>query len=51
VHASRTDVAAIAAFVKNPNPPMPKLHPSPLSDDMVQTVSEYVRKLQQAPRK
>jgi len=49
IHATRTDVAAIAAFVKNPAPPMPKLHPSPLNDEMVNTVSEYVRKLQSGP--
>ena len=32
--------------LKNPNPPMPKLHPSPLDDADVTAVSEYVRTLQ-----
>jgi hypothetical protein len=40
VQASRTDLASIVAFVKNPAAPMPKLHPSPLNDQAVQSVSE-----------
>jgi mono/diheme cytochrome c family protein len=47
VPAARHDLAAIVAFVKNPNPPMPKLHPSPLNDEHVTAVAEYVRTLQQ----
>jgi mono/diheme cytochrome c family protein len=49
VRGARTDVAAIVAFVKNPNPPMPDLHASHLNDEAVQAVSEYVRTLQAAP--
>jgi alcohol dehydrogenase (cytochrome c) len=44
--AARKELTAIVDFVKNPNPPMPKLHPSPLDDSEVNAVSEYVRKLQ-----
>ncbi|MFP5285859.1 MAG: c-type cytochrome [Thermoanaerobaculia bacterium] len=47
--AARKDLAAIAEFIKNPNPPMPKLHPTPLNDEEVTAVSEYVRTLQGAP--
>jgi alcohol dehydrogenase (cytochrome c) len=46
VSATRTDLAAIVAFVKNPKPPMPDLHPSPLNDEAVDAVSKYVRDLQ-----
>jgi alcohol dehydrogenase (cytochrome c) len=38
--------AAIADVIKNPNPPMPKLHPSPLDDDEVSAVAQYVQTLQ-----
>ena len=40
------DLAAIVAFVKDPKPPMPDLHPSPLNDQAVSAVSQYVRTLQ-----
>jgi alcohol dehydrogenase (cytochrome c) len=46
VAGARTELAAIAEFVKNPNPPMPDLHPAPLNDEAVQAVAEYVRSLQ-----
>jgi alcohol dehydrogenase (cytochrome c) len=45
---ARRELQAIADFIKNPNPPMPKLHPSPLDDAEVTAVGEYVRKLQSA---
>jgi alcohol dehydrogenase (cytochrome c) len=48
VESARRDLEAIVAFVKNPNPPMPKLFPNPLTDEDVQLVSEYVRTLQGA---
>lgn len=44
--AQRRDVESIAAFVKDPKPPMPDLHPSPLDDEAVQAVASYVRGLQ-----
>jgi alcohol dehydrogenase (cytochrome c) len=44
------DLAAIVAFVKDPKPPMPDLHPSPLSDADVDAVARYVRSLQDASR-
>jgi alcohol dehydrogenase (cytochrome c) len=40
------DLAAIVAFVKDPKPPMPDLHPTPLNDQAVTAVSQYVRTLQ-----
>jgi alcohol dehydrogenase (cytochrome c) len=46
VTSARKDVNAIAAFIKNPNPPMPKLYPSPLDEAGVAAVAEYVRSLQ-----
>jgi alcohol dehydrogenase (cytochrome c) len=48
--SARRELDAIIAFVKDPNPPMPDLHPSPLDDAEVTAVSEYVRTLQGAPR-
>lgn len=45
---ARRDLASIAAFIKNPNPPMPKLHPNPLDDAEVDAVAQHVRKLQGA---
>jgi alcohol dehydrogenase (cytochrome c) len=45
---ARNDLAAIVAFIKDPAPPMPKLHPAPLDDAEVTAVSEYVRTLQGA---
>ena len=47
----RVQPPAIAAFVKNPVPPMPKLYPSPLSEEMVTTVSAYVFTLQSGSRR
>jgi alcohol dehydrogenase (cytochrome c) len=43
---ARKDQTAIVDFIKNPNPPMPKLNPSPLDNDEVTAVAEYVRTLQ-----
>jgi alcohol dehydrogenase (cytochrome c) len=44
------DLAAIIAFVKDPKPPMPDLHPTPLDDAAVTAVSAYVRTLQGASK-
>jgi alcohol dehydrogenase (cytochrome c) len=46
--AARRELTAIADFIKNPNPPMPKLHPSPLDDAEVSAVAQHVRTLQGA---
>jgi alcohol dehydrogenase (cytochrome c) len=51
IDSARKRIEAIIAFVKNPNPPMPKLHPSPLDDAEVTAVSEYVQTLQDAPQR
>ena len=40
----RTEAAAIA-WIKNPQPPMPKLYPSPLSEKDVSDVAAYVESL------
>jgi alcohol dehydrogenase (cytochrome c) len=45
---SRKTAEAIAAFIRNPKPPMPKLHPAPLDDAEVNQVAQYVRTLQGA---
>jgi mono/diheme cytochrome c family protein len=45
--SARNDLEAIVAFVKNPNPPMPKIFPTPLAEADVRAVAEYVRTLQQ----
>ena len=47
---ARHDLAAIAAFIKDPKPPMPDLHPSPLDDAEVAAIAEYVRTLQGGQR-
>jgi mono/diheme cytochrome c family protein len=39
------NVAQVAAFVKDPQPPMPKLYPTPLSDADVRDVAAYVESL------
>jgi mono/diheme cytochrome c family protein len=46
--SARKDLEAIVDFVKNPRPPMPKLYPTPLSEEDVRTVAAYVRTLQGA---
>jgi mono/diheme cytochrome c family protein len=33
------------AWIKNPDPPMPKLYPAPLDDQAVRDVAAYVQKL------
>lgn len=38
----RKDMAHIVAWIKNPQPPMPKLYPSPLSATDVNNVAAYV---------
>ncbi len=43
---ARRDVNAIAEFIKNPNPPMPRFFPSPLDEATVQSMAEYVLTLQ-----
>jgi mono/diheme cytochrome c family protein len=42
---SRKDLAAAIAWIKNPQPPMPKLYPSPLSEKDVTDVASYVETL------
>jgi mono/diheme cytochrome c family protein len=42
---SRKDHAAAVAWIKNPQPPMPKLYPSPLSEKDVNDVAAYVETL------
>ena len=37
------DYRSTAEFVKNPNPPMPDLHPNPLSDADVTAIAEALR--------
>ncbi|MFL5541854.1 MAG: PQQ-binding-like beta-propeller repeat protein, partial [Longimicrobiaceae bacterium] len=46
VPGTRQDTASLAAFIRNPKPPMPDLHPSPLSDEDVGAIAAYVRTLQ-----
>jgi mono/diheme cytochrome c family protein len=41
----RKDYPAAIAWIKNPQPPMPKLFPSPLSQSDVQDVASYVESL------
>jgi mono/diheme cytochrome c family protein len=42
---SKKDDAATIAWIKNPQPPMPKLYPSPLSEKDVDDVAAYVQTL------
>jgi mono/diheme cytochrome c family protein len=42
---SRKDTAAAITWIKNPQPPMPKLYPSPLSEKDVADVAAYVESL------
>jgi mono/diheme cytochrome c family protein len=42
---SRKDTAAAIAWIKNPQAPMPKLYPSPLSERDVADVAAYVETL------
>jgi mono/diheme cytochrome c family protein len=42
---SRKDLAATVEWIKNPAPPMPKLFPSPLSEQDVNDVAAYVQTL------
>jgi mono/diheme cytochrome c family protein len=42
---SRKDTAAAIAWIKNPNPPMPKLYPSPLGAKDVEDVAAYIESL------
>ena len=41
----RKDMGAAIAWIKNPQPPMPKLYPSPLSQKNVADVAAYVESL------
>ena len=41
----RKSTAAAVAWIKNPQPPMPKLYPSPLSQRDVANVAAYVESL------
>jgi mono/diheme cytochrome c family protein len=42
---SKKDTAAAVAWIKNPQPPMPKLYPSPLDEKDVADVAAYVESL------
>jgi ubiquinol-cytochrome c reductase cytochrome c subunit len=42
---SRKNYAATVAWIKNPQPPMPKLYPSPLSEKDVDDAAAYVQSL------
>ena len=42
---SRKDDKAAIAWIKNPQPPMPKLYPAPLSESDVNDVAAYVETL------
>ncbi|MBC5810085.1 MAG: cytochrome c [Candidatus Eremiobacteraeota bacterium] len=42
---SRKNTAAAIAWIKNPQPPMPKLYPSPLNEKDVADVAAYVESL------
>ena len=42
---SRKNYADTIAWIKNPQPPMPKLYPSPLSEKDVDDVAAYVQGL------
>jgi mono/diheme cytochrome c family protein len=42
---NRKDTAAAIAWIKNPQPPMPKLYPSVLSEKDVEDVAAYVESL------
>jgi len=45
-HESRKmDTEFAIAWIKNPNPPMPKLYPSPLSEQDVADIAAYVESL------
>lgn len=46
VQSRKTDLEAIAAFVRNPTGAMPKLYPVPLDDNEVVAVATYVLRLQ-----
>jgi len=43
--AAKKSQQEVAAFIKNPNPPMPKLSPAPLADQDVEDVATYVESL------
>jgi alcohol dehydrogenase (cytochrome c) len=43
--SSRKNLDATAAFIKNPQEPMPKLYPSPMSEQDVNKVAAYVQSL------
>lgn len=42
---ARKNMAAAISWIKNPQPPMPKLYPSPLSEKDVSDVAAYVESL------
>ena len=42
---SRKNYAQTVAWIKNPQPPMPKLYPSPLSEKDVEDAAAYVQSL------
>jgi cytochrome c oxidase cbb3-type subunit 3 len=42
---SRKNFDQAVAWIKNPQPPMPKLYPSPLSEKDVQDAAAYVESL------
>ena len=42
---SRKNMDAAVAWIKNPQPPMPKLYPAPLNESDVKDVASYVESL------
>ena len=42
---SKKNLSATVAWIKNPEPPMPKLYPSPLNAHQVNDVAAYVQSL------
>jgi mono/diheme cytochrome c family protein len=43
--SERQDLARTIAWIENPDPPMPKLYPSPLSERDVADVAAYVQSI------
>ena len=43
--AAKKNTDEVAAFIKNPKAPMPKLHPSPLTDADVTALAQFVETL------
>jgi mono/diheme cytochrome c family protein len=41
----RQDLARTIVWIENPDPPMPKLYPSPLAEEDVEDVAAFVQKI------